>query len=120
MGGSTRMDTSAMVAALNTNQLSAYTSFVDQLAQPSLLLTATPIDDQAIPLGASRLGGLPDLPEPAWPQLNSAPMSFLGQIRLADTHGLDGGATLPATGLLSFFYDATQQTFGSDPHDRAG
>jgi uncharacterized protein YwqG len=116
-----RMDTSAALAALNANQLSAYTSFVDQLAQPSLLLTAMPTDDRAIPLGASRLGGLPDLPlEQAWPQLNSAPMSFLGQICLADTHGLDGGAALPATGLLSFFYDATQQTFGSNPHDRAG
>lgn len=115
------MDMGAVIAALNANQLSAYTSFVGQLAQPSLLLTATPTDDSAIALGASRLGGLPDLPPGrAWPQMNGAPMSFLGQIRLQDAHGLDGGAVLPASGLLSFFYDASQQTYGSDPNDRAG
>jgi uncharacterized protein YwqG len=115
------MDTSAVVTALNASGLSAYISVVDQLAQPSLLLTATPTQDSAIPLGASRLGGLPELPpEQAWPLMNGAPMSFVAQIRLQDARGLDGGAALPATGLVSFFYDASQQTFGSDPNDHAG
>ena len=115
------MDTSAISAALTANGLSAYTNVADRLALPSLRLTATPTPDGAIPVGASRLGGLPDLPpKETWPAMKSAPMSFVGQIRLQDAHGMDGAAALPAGGLLSFFYDASQQTYGSDPNDRAG
>src|SRR5579859_156963 len=103
------MDTSAFAAALTANGLSAYTDMVGRLALPSLRLTSTPTPDGAIPVGASRLGGLPDLPpEEPWPAMKSAPMSFVGQIRLQDAHALDGGAALPAEGLLSFFYDASQ------------
>lgn len=116
------MDTSAFTTALAANGLSAYTSVVDRLALPSLRLIATPTADSAISVGASRLGGLPDLPpEQPWPALrDGAPMSFVGQIRLQEAHALAGGEALPAEGLLSFFYDASQQTYGSDPHDRAG
>ena len=115
------MDTSAFTAELTANGLSAYTDMVGRLALPSLRLTSTPIPDGAIPVGASRLGGLPDLPpEEPWTTMKSAPMSFVGQIRLQDAHAFDDGAALPAEGLLSFFYDASQQTFGSDPNDRAG
>ncbi len=115
------MDTSAITAALAANGLSAYTDAVDHLALPSLRLIATPTPDNAIPLGASRLGGLPDLlRELEWPAMSGAPMSFIGQIRLRDAHALTGGEALPAEGLLSFFYDASQRTYGSDPKDRAG
>ena len=115
------MDTSAITAALTANGLNGYTDVVDRLALPSLRLTVTPTPDSAIPVGASHLGGLPDLPpEQGWPAMNGSPMSFVGQIRLQDAHALDGAASLPAEGLLSFFYDASQQTYGSDPNDRAG
>ena len=115
------MDTSALTAALITHGLGAYTEVVDRLALPSLRLSATPTSDRLISVGASRLGGLPDLPPgQAWPAMKGAPMSFVGQIRLQDAPALDGAAALPSEGLLSFFYDASQQTFGSDPHDRAG
>lgn len=115
------MDMSAVTAALAANGLTAYMDVLDRLALPSLRLTAIPTPDTAIPVGASRLGGLPDLPpERVWPAMNGAPMSFVGQVRLQDAHTLEGGDALPAGGLLSFFYDASQQTYGSDPNDRAG
>jgi uncharacterized protein YwqG len=117
------MDTSAFTDALAASDLSAYAAVVDRLALPSLRLIAAPTTDTAIPVGASRLGGLPDLPpEQEWPATpDGAPMSFVGQIRLQDTRTLDAGAeALPAAGLLSFFYDASQQTYGSDPRDRSG
>jgi uncharacterized protein YwqG len=116
------MDTNALAAALSANGLSAYLDLVDRLALPSLRLNATPTPDGAIPVGGSRLGGLPDLtPEQPWPAMpDGAPMSFIGQIRLQDAHALDGGAALPAEGLLSFFYDASQQTYGADPNDHGG
>lgn len=115
------MDTSALETALTANGLSAYASLVDRLALPGLRLEAWPTPDESIHLGVSRLGGLPDLPPGhAWPAMNGAPMSFVGQIRLQEAHAIPGGEALPATGLLSFFYDASQQTYGGDPKDRAG
>jgi Domain of unknown function (DUF1963) len=47
-------------------------------------------------------------------------MSFVAQIRLSDLNLLDAAKGLPATGLLSFFYDAQQQTFGDKPSTRDG
>jgi uncharacterized protein YwqG len=47
-------------------------------------------------------------------------MSFVGQIHLKDVGPFDMGRQLPASGLLSFFYDARQQTYGADPKDRSG
>jgi uncharacterized protein YwqG len=47
-------------------------------------------------------------------------MGFVAQVQLADTHPLDSAGMLPTQGLLSFFYDSAQQTFGADPNDRAG
>ena len=115
------MDVSAFTSAMTANGLSAYTALAARLAQPALRLTATPTPDSANAVGASRLGGLPDFPDgQAWPAMNGAPMSFVGQIRLQDAHALDGGEALPAAGLLSFFYDASQQTYGGDPNDHAG
>src|SRR5262245_27455074 len=38
-----------------------------------------------LPLGASRFGGVPDLPPgAAWPDREGVPMEFIAQIRLAD------------------------------------
>ena len=47
------------------------------------------------------------------------PLSFMAQVNLADTSGLTNGV-LPATGLLSFFYDAVNQPWGFDPADSGG
>lgn len=64
-----------------------------------------------IPVGASHIGGLPDLPPGvAWPRIEGAALSFLAQIRLADLADLPGAEELPQSGLLSFFYDADSRT----------
>lgn len=56
-----------------------------------------------LPLGASRLGGLPDLPAGvAWPERDGVPMEFIAQLRLADV----SDPRLPATGSLAFFYNS--------------
>ena len=56
----------------------------------------------------------------AWPILNGVAMSFVGQIRLEDARPFDEKRQLPPSGLLAFFYDARQQTYGDDPKDRGG
>jgi uncharacterized protein YwqG len=57
--------------------------------------------------GASRFGGVPDLPPGvAWPDRDGVPMEFIAQIRLADVAGLDPLHRLPPTGSLLFFYNS--------------
>jgi len=63
------------------------------------------------PLGTSRFGGAPDLPEGTkWPMANWGNggnfMTFLAQIELSDVPGNTG---LPPQGLLLFFFDSEEQ-----------
>lgn len=56
--------------------------------------------------GSTRLGGAPDLPAGMrWPDREGKPMTFLGQVNLAETRRLGLADDLPATGLLSVFRD---------------
>jgi uncharacterized protein YwqG len=78
---------------------------IKKLAKPSLSLTLTAEDDDKIPVGASKLGGLPDLlPTDAWPSGSSGPMAFLAQINLSDIRSLQKGILAP-NGTISFFCD---------------
>jgi uncharacterized protein YwqG len=94
---------------------------VARLAQAGIHLACHAADDAQLAVGASKFGGAPDLPsETAWPTLRGAPMSFIGQVRLDEVRPFDAERVLPASGLLLFFYDAQQQTYGADPADRGG
>ncbi len=94
---------------------------VKSLARLSIRLTVQPDSGDANFIASSHLGGQPDLPKDmAWPDRNGIPMSFIAQIRLEQIASLDPARQLPSRGLLSFFYDATQQTYGTDPQDRGG
>lgn len=94
---------------------------IDRLVRPSIRLRATPVEESTLVAGASKLGGHPDLPEKvAWPGSRNVPLSFLAQIRLSDVQPFDCEHLLPPQGMLWFFYDARQETFGEQPEDRAG
>jgi uncharacterized protein YwqG len=115
------MDKAAVLVTLTNAGLGRIAPDLEQLIRPSIRLTAHQADETAMPAGVSKLGGSPDLPAGvAWPIGKGAPLGFVAQIRLDDVHGLDAAQGLPATGLLSFFYDAKQETFGADPSDRGG
>jgi hypothetical protein len=62
-------------------------------------------------VGASKFGGLPDLPEDlAWPTFDfdeDRNMPFLMQINLAEVHRYDLEGLLPPTGMLYFFTDTS-------------
>lgn len=104
---------------------------VDAL-EPSIRLRAQRADD--LPLGASRIGGAPDVPRgfewPSWvscrttftPNLESvegAPekidLAFVAQLRLADLAPFEVASSLPRPGWLLFFFDADTQPWGFDP-----
>lgn len=72
-------------------------------------------------IGESRLGGLADVPEGfVLPSARGKPLEFLLQLNLEELprHGLS--ERLPATGLLSFFYDLEEQPSGFDPAELDG
>ncbi|NOU32121.1 MAG: DUF1963 domain-containing protein [Polyangiaceae bacterium] len=102
--------------------------------RPAACLRTKPGGGEAV--GASRFGGMPDLPPDfPWPRwegfteedlhlppgayvpraMDPGPLSFLAQLDLASIPDPEG--RLPATGLLSFFFDAWQQPDGR-PWDR--
>jgi uncharacterized protein YwqG len=139
-------------------------------ARPAVWLETCKVDEEGgIPLGATKLGGCPDLPKGhVWPvrsplqnaakraqhyretagqadriwswatpeqrerfRLNALaralaveselPLPFVGQINLAEMWAcgpLD--PDFPRYGLLSLFYDVSEQPWGYDPRDRLG
>jgi uncharacterized protein YwqG len=127
------MDESKLRAALETAGQQAHADAVVALAQPAFRISATALagrpghfrqaEDapdldpdrmaafeaaiEKLPLGASRFGGVPDLPPGAtWPDRDGVPMEFIAQLRLADVAAAGGDDRLPAQGSLLFFYNS--------------
>jgi uncharacterized protein YwqG len=95
----------------------AHAEALAALAATSYCIAArrSPLID--LPLGASRFGGSPDVPEGfAWPVHRGRPLTFLAQLDLSGLSSSD----LPATGWLLFFYDVAEQPFGYDPIHAGG
>src|SRR5688572_18956812 len=71
--------------------------------------------------GRSRIGGAPLLPaEFQWPQWKGRSLSHVAQLDLEELWAAvpDGPDWLPRAGLLTFFYDQEQSTWGFDPADK--
>lgn len=68
----------------------------------------------ALPSGASHLGGQPDVPAGfEWPRTPTGhPLSFLAQIHLPDVRPADPEELLPSIGWLCFFYDFAEEPWG--------
>ena len=88
-------------------------------AKPSYSLVLTPGQPEA---AASRFGGLPLLArDQAWPRRpDGRPLTFLGQINVAELPSGPSRQLLPDQGLLSFFYDVGEQPWGLNLADRTG
>lgn len=85
---------------------------------PAIWLTTQETQEEVIPIGATRIGGRPDLPDDVgWPSWKGRPLAFLGQLNLSELFGMVGADVLPANGHLYFFYDSEQETWGFDPND---
>jgi uncharacterized protein YwqG len=115
------MDQKGIEAAFDAAGLARLKKDIDALARPSIRLTSSTVDESKLKVGASKIGGLPDLPTGvSWPRWHDAPQSFIAQIALVDAHAYDVDKVLPQSGMLWFFYDAQQETYGADPADRGG
>jgi uncharacterized protein YwqG len=115
------MNRADALAALSSAGLASISHDLDALMKDSIRITAHSIDDAVLAIGASKLGGEPDMPVGTqWPTGKGQPLSFVAQIRLPDVAPLDPQLALPLGGMLWFFYDARQETYGADPADRGG
>ncbi len=77
-----------------------------------------------LPVGVSKIGGMPDLPEHfTWPVYGGGdkrptPLAFLAQIDCRIASAADREGLLPRDGMLSFFYELGSMKWGLDPADR--
>ena len=115
------MEKEDSTSSLSNTGLEKILPDIQRLLQKSIRISLTPIGQSKPETGCSRFGGLPDLPFGFnWPSCKGIPMSFIAQIRLEDLDGLEPAKKLPSSGLISFFYDANQETYGGSPNDRGG
>jgi uncharacterized protein YwqG len=119
---------------------------VEALLRPSIRIRTREDNENSIEIGASKIGGLPDLPQgfewPRWPgrpedhEANAAnptpmpkdyqdrdyrlggPMCFLGQFRMADIAPHDAERILPPTGMLYIFCALWLDAVGYCEEDR--
>jgi uncharacterized protein YwqG len=115
------MDKAGVQAAFVAAGLSRLLKDIDFLTKDSIRLHTKLAREYDVSIGASRIGGVPDVPPDfKWPERSATPQSFVAQIYLDEAHPYDTHGALPARGMLWFFYDAKQETYGADPADRGG
>lgn len=87
-----------------------------------------PHDDTNFPIGATKFGGIPDVPKWfEWPYyegegyhgiVKNRPLTFLAQFNLEEVKPYDAEGVLPEAGMLYFFYELATMKWGFDPEDR--
>ena len=107
--------------------LADYFDVLAPLAKQSIRITLDPRDENTLPIGVSKFGGCPDLPgDVAWFRRERAniPLSFIGQVNLAEIAPFDLEHKLPEGGMLYFFYDCSVapdgMPWGFAPEDSDG
>jgi uncharacterized protein YwqG len=104
--------------ALEENGLSKYGPALAQLVRPAVELQTESVDPGALALGASRMGGAPDLPARfRWPTYAGKHLAFVAQIDLGEVARVMPDGPLPKRGHLWFFYAPDQEHWGFDPKD---
>ena len=110
--------TTTLEQTLSAHGLHHYWQTVKPLVRNAITFTTHKAEH--IPLGASRLGGDPDLPPHIdWPYNGKTPLSFIAQINFADSKPHDHDDRLPASGILYLFYDCEAENWGFDPKDKS-
>ena len=120
-----------VIAAIHQHDLAHLLDRLEPLIRPSIRLTYADPQPMTYPIGASRVGGMPDLPpEFEWPHWSgngdasegydpANPLCFLAQINLAEAATYDTEHLLPSYGML-YFFAATWVNCISDYYAEAG
>jgi uncharacterized protein YwqG len=105
---------------IHSNDLSRHAESIQGFMKNAInLQPILPAKGEPVGIGRSKFGGLPDLPPTMdWPMWKGQPLSLIGQFNMAEVAPLDSDKILPQAGLLYFFYEANEQTWGFDPAER--
>lgn len=102
---------------------------VEKLKLNSININIDTEISEPLPIGASKFGGRPDLPEgfkwyyfkgqsPFTNEIKERPLSFLAQINCEEVKKYDLDNRLPHKGMLYFFYELESMVWGGDPKDK--
>ncbi len=81
--------------------------------RPAIGIITHEADDTNIAIGASKIGGAPDVPLGfEWPEWKGKPLGFVAQFNLEEVAAFDVEHALPDSGTLSFFYAIEEQPWG--------
>ena len=111
-------DKAALISLIQQSVKTPYQKGLLEAIKPSIRLKTT--GAPAPEIGATKLGGAPDLPTGMdWPKSENDGryLTFLGQVHLAETAAYDEVGDLPTTGSLYFFYDMDSWTEGKVIYD---
>jgi len=137
---SIQMTREEFIEKLKEHNLDHHLQSFEAVTRNCIRLYLSQEDERDIPLGASKMGGRPDLPPSiAWPfeterppsdqdrlfnqnqvEKPLLPLSFIAQINVSEVSAMDEERLLPDAGMLYFFYAAEQDVWGFDPRDRSG
>lgn len=88
-------------------------SAIVKAARQSIKIVKNNVTEEQIPIGSSKIGGLPDMPgDWDFPKYNNNSLSFLGQFNLKEVKPYDVENNLPSSGILYIFYDVVEQPWG--------
>lgn len=91
---------------VEASPLAAQADAIMALAVPAVKMNTYLVEDDDLPLGASRMGGAPDLPRDApWPENKGRPIEFLIQIDFAAAAEAYRLPNFPDSGWVTLFRD---------------
>src|SRR5258708_20598885 len=101
---------------IDQSGLGLVTEHLKLFLKPAIRMESSPASAHPLPVGASKLGGLPDLPPTlTWPSWKEVPMVFLVQINLQEVAPYDLEQLLPAFCFLYFFVQPQSLSLGFAP-----
>lgn len=84
----------------------------------SIKIEKIKVNQEYIPIGSSKLGGLPDMPdEMEFPKYDNGYLTFIGQFKLKEMKPYDKDGLLPNSGILYLFYDVVEQPWGFEEEE---
>lgn len=108
-----------IVKRFSASAVSHLVGEIERRIEPSIRLYPRRVRDTDLPLGASRLAGVPDVPRAfEWPTVRGDPLRLIAQVNLQDLRAFDAARALPSAGWLYFFYDVDGPGWGYDPRHR--
>ncbi|MEM6283251.1 MAG: DUF1963 domain-containing protein [Chloroflexota bacterium] len=86
----------ALRQQIRMHGLEAHQAQIVNAAKPAIWMERTRAEDDEIPVGHSKLGGLPDLPADfRWPYDGKTPLTFLAQFKFSELAPLDDHDIMP-------------------------